>query len=293
MNNDSIDARTVRSLDLWTGPVTLEPLLGGITNHNYLVKDGPTTYVARVCVDRTILGIDRRNEVICQKAAAELGVAPRVVHHANGVMISDHLRARTMSADEIAQAAFLPRIASVLRRLHDGWVNLSGEMLYFSPFQTVRTYAKTARELGARLPRELDAMVADCNQLSRQISPFIPVLCHNDLLAANILANDDRVWLVDWEYAGIGHPLFDLAGISGNCGFSTESELMLLEAYRGSISRTDCLELTILKIVSLLREALWSAIQTVASDIAFDYEEYAAKNFVAYLAARREFPTRA
>ncbi len=288
MNSDHVDARTIRALDLWLGPVSLEVLPGGITNHNYLVKDNSGTYVARVCVDRTLLGIDRRNEMICQRAGAELEVAPRVVHHANGVMISDRLRARTLNADQVREAGFLLRMAQVLKQLHGGWTDLTGEMLYFSPFQTVRTYARTARELGAKLPSDIDAMVADSSRLSMRIAPFTPTLCHNDLLAANILASDERIWLVDWEYAGIGHPLFDLACLSGNCGFSTEAELTLLEAYRGQIDAVDRSELAILKAVSLLREALWSVIQTVASDIEFDYEGYASKNFNAYQIARAD-----
>lgn len=288
MNLDQACTNTIRTLDIWTGDVSLEPLPGGITNHNYIVNDASGSYVARVCVDKSVLGIDRRNEMACQQAAWKLGVAPRVVHHANGVMISDRLHARTLKAEEIREPAFLPRLVAVLKRLHDGWAELSGEMLYFSAFQTVRTYARTAVELGARVPQNLAAMVADAGRLSETIAPFIPVLCHNDLLAANVLSTEDRVWLVDWEYAGIGHPLFDLACLSGNCGFSRDQERSMLEAYRGRIDLVDLRELAVLKAVSLLREALWAMIQTVASDIVFDYHEYAAQNFEAYQKAREE-----
>src|SRR5207244_398033 len=96
-----------------------------------------------------------------------------------------------------------------------------------------RTYARTARALGARLPGDIDDLLEDARRLSRRIAPFRPVLCHNDLLAANILDDGAQVWLVDWEYAGIGHPLFDLAGISANCALAENLEVALLDAYRG------------------------------------------------------------
>src|SRR5205823_3331421 len=108
-------------------------------------------------------------------------------------------------------------------------------------------------------------------RLAGRVRPFTPTLCHNDLLAANILDDGRRIWLVDWEYAGVGHPLFDLAGVSGNCGFTPAMDLALLRAYRGHLRRRDLRELGILKAMSLLREALWAVIQAVASDIDFDY----------------------
>lgn len=286
MNPERLDVQRLQSLPFWSGAVAPEPIPGGITNHNYLVRDGDRRFVARLCDEKPLLGIDRQNEVVCQKAACALGIAPGVVHHEDGVLISAHILGRTLTAADVRDPRFIPRLANVLRRLHDSWDLLSGEMMYFSPFQTVRTYARTATEIGARLPSDINDLLEDARRLARRIAPFTPVLCHNDLLAANILDDGYRVWLVDWEYAGIGHPLFDLAGVSGNCGFSDRMDRRLLKAYRGAVRRRDLRELRILKAVSLLREALWAVIQTVASDIDFDYSKYAAENFAAYRAAR-------
>jgi len=90
------------------------------------------------------------------------------------------------------------------------------------------------------------------------------------------------LWVVDWEYAGVGNPLFDLASVSANCDLSTELESVILEAYFGQNSPDVMRELQILKTVSLLREALWAVIQTVKSQIDFDYGAYAADNFAAF-----------
>jgi len=287
---DPDDARRLESLDFWGGPITVEPLAGGITNRNYLVRSSGTSFVARLCVERPRLGIDRRNEVVCQRAAHALGVAPAVVHHEQGVLISEHLSARTLGAADVRDPTFVPRLADVLRTLHGGWDGLTGEVLYFSAFQTVRTYAATARALGARLPGDTDDLLDDARTLARRVAPFVPVLCHNDLLPANILDDGRRVRLVDWEYAGVGHPLFDLAGVSANCGFTRAHDAALLAAYRGAPAADpqDLRELRVLRAISLLREALWSVIQTVAPEIAFNYTAYADANFRAYRVARRQ-----
>src|SRR5438477_250803 len=104
----------------------------------------------------------------------------------------------------------------LLRRLHGAWDTLAGEVLFFCPCQAIRTYARSAARLGADLPADLDAMLEDARRLSRRIAPFRPVLCHNDLLPANLIEDGRRLWLVDWEYGGVGHPLFDLANASAN-----------------------------------------------------------------------------
>jgi thiamine kinase-like enzyme len=288
MDSNLLHIQRLQALDYWKGPIDVEPLPGGITNYNYLVKDSGRCYVARLCIERPLLGIDRRNEVLCHKAAHASGIAPKVVHHEEGVLVSQYVCGNTLKPEDVRDVAFIPRLAAVLRELHDSWDRVTGEMLYFSSFQTVRTYANTARHLNARLPSDVDDLLEDSRRLSRHVAPYRPVLCHNDLLSSNMVADEDKVWLVDWEYAGMGHPLFDLAGVSANCKFTESLEVALLAEYRGTVDEAELAELRILKTISYLREALWSVIQTVASDIDFDYQKYAAENFAAYHEARAQ-----
>ena len=286
MISDRLQLKRLHSLDFWREPITVERLNGGLTNDNFRVRAGRRSYVARLCIERPSLGIDRRNEVACQRAAHAVGIAPEIVHHEDGVLVSAHLDAVTLTSELVRDLAFLRRLAEVLRKLHDSWDTLTGEIVYFSAFQTVRTYAETAKALGAELPSDIESLLEDARRLSRKLAPFVPALCHNDLLAANILDDGHKVWLVDWEYAGIGHPLFDLAGVSGNCALTEPLEIAFLEAYRGYVDPRELAELRLLKTMSLLREALWAVIQTVDSDIDFDYVKYAEDNFEAYREAR-------
>ena len=65
--------RRLQRLPFIQGPIDVEPIVGGITNHNFAVRAGGQGYVARLCEDRPLLGIDRRNEVACQQAAGAWG----------------------------------------------------------------------------------------------------------------------------------------------------------------------------------------------------------------------------
>jgi thiamine kinase-like enzyme len=276
--------RRLRRLDLARGPLDVEPIPGGITNHNFAVRvrNGGATYVARLCEDRAILGVDRRNEVVCHQAASDRGVAPELVHHEPGLLVTRFIDARTLDAAGVREPATLTRLAALLRRLHESWDVITGEVLHFCPFQSARTYARAAARLGASLPAGIDALLEDARALSHQIAPFRPSPCHNDLLPANILDDGRRLWLVDWEYAGIGHPLFDLANLAANAELDDDGERHLLAAYCGTADPRELAELQIYRAASTLREALWGTIQTLASAIDFDYQGYADRYFHAY-----------
>lgn len=273
----------IAGLKLGVGPITVNRIDGGISNHNFAVKAGDAEVVARMCEERPFLGIDRRNEVLCHRAASGLGLAPEVIHSEPGLLVIQFVRGRTLTADLVQRPDTISRVGSLLRQLHDSWIGLTGEFRYFCVFQTVRTYARTAGQLGARLPAEIDQLLGHAALLCRQIAPFRPVLCHNDLLPANWIDDGGRLWLVDWEYAGIGHPRFDLANLSANSHFGDEQDLALLTAYHGAAATADQLsELRVFQAMSFLRESLWATIQTVASDIDFDYQRYAAENLEAF-----------
>src|SRR5690606_21605043 len=55
-------------------------------------------------------------------------------------------------------------------------------------------------------------------------------LCHNDVHGLNIV-DSGSLRLIDWEYAGIGEPMFDLASICVYHHFTRPERERLLEAY--------------------------------------------------------------
>ena len=101
------------------------------------------------------------------------------------------------------------------------------------------------------------------------------VTCHNDLLAANFIDDGERVWVVDWEYAGMGDPFFDLANFAVNNGLDEEGETALLEAYGSA----DVRALTLMRFMSDFREAMWGVVQQAISELDFDFAAYADEHF--------------
>ena len=63
---------------------------------------------------------------------------------------------------------------------------------------------------------EVDRLRAANEQVEKIVGPVDMVLGYNDLLAADLIEDGERLWLIDSEHAGLTSPLFDLANLSSN-----------------------------------------------------------------------------
>jgi thiamine kinase-like enzyme len=257
-------------------------LEGGITNRNFRVRFGGTDYVLRLPGKRTdLLGIDREAECMATKKAAELGFAPRVV-----TLLDDPQCLVTAFVDgAAADGAYMrdgaiPEVARDLRALHDSGLELPKQ---FDPFSLVEDYAETARSHGAELPDSYDKLLAGMKQVERAVRDkpgHEPVPAHNDLLPANFLHDGGRIQLIDWEYAGMGDRWFDLGNFAANNELSEEQEADVLHAYYGTPPDEVALAtLRLFRFVSDFREGMWATVQSVLSDVDFDFRAYARKHF--------------
>ena len=109
------------------------------------------------------------------------------------------------------------------------------------------------------------------------------------MLPANFIKDKDQIWLIDWEYAGFNTPLFDLGGLASNNDFSENEEKSLLEMYfERKLSSELLIKFKAIKCASLLREAMWSMVSEITSDIEFDYESYTSENLSKFNQAFKE-----
>jgi thiamine kinase-like enzyme len=95
------------------------------------------------------------------------------------------------------------------------------------------------------------------------------------LLNANFIDDGVRLWLVDWEYAGMGDPFFDLGNFAVNHELAEEGENALLAAYGSD----DGDALVLMRFMSDFREAMWGIVQLAISELDFDFDAYAEEHF--------------
>jgi thiamine kinase-like enzyme len=266
----------VQLLPFWTGPIRIWPLTGGITNRNYGVEqaDGQR-FAVRLGQDIPAHGVMRFNEQAAAEAAAKAGVSPKIYFTAPGVMVSRLLPGRNLTPDEIRLPENRGRVVALLKTCHGGMAeHLRGPLLAFWVFHINRSYLNELAESGSRIAEHLPELGRLNTWLEREIGAVDVVFGHNDLLAGNIFDDGARLWLLDWDYAGFNTPLFDLANLSSNNGFSREDDLALLKDYYGAPDAGLMRTLEAMKCASLLREALWSAVSERQSAIDFDYPAY-------------------
>ena len=103
-----------------------------------------------------------------------------------------------------------------------------------------------------------------------------PVLCHNDLQLQNLVVQDDRIVVLDWEYAGMGNPYFDLGGVTVNAELDADERGALLAAYFGDVRAVDAARLELMLYMSALREATWAVIAEPVLELDWDYQAWAA-----------------
>ena len=104
--------------------------------------------------------------------------------------------------------------------------------------------------------------------------------CHNDLLNANFIDDGARIRIVDWEYAGMGDPFFDLGNFSINHELEPEADAELLAAYAGERpTRRRWRGSTLMRVVSDFREAMWGVLQQGICTLDVDFVAYAAEHF--------------
>jgi thiamine kinase-like enzyme len=251
------------------------PLVGGITNQNYRVDIGNETFVLRIGGKRTqLLGIDRGREHTCTALAAQLGVGAEVVYFLaeEDVLVTRFIVGEILSPERAAQPATLQRIVNSMRRYHAG-PPFPGT---FSPFETVRTYHTLALEYGVTFPDTLPRVFALMTRIEQALAPVQQIRpCHNDLLASNFIDDGQTIWILDWEYAGMGDLFFDLGNFAVNQSLNNELCELLVHTYFGEVRPADLAHLHLMRLGSDLRESFWGFLQLGISELDFDYAEYA------------------
>jgi thiamine kinase-like enzyme len=288
----ALSAETVERLAPQLGALEGEPapLDGGLTNHNYRARFGGREVVVRLPGVRTeLLGSNREAEREASSRASAVGVAPALLAALEDppCLVFEFVAGETMSPERLREPEAIAAVAAALRALH-GCEPIAAS---FDSFRLVESYEAATREQGGEIPAVYAKAAAAAAQIETALDPVgePSVLCHDDLLAANFIAVEGGVKLVDWEYAGSGYRYFDLANFAVNNGLEPAQEETFLAAYLERPARpAELAALRLMRVMSDFREAMWGVVQRTVSELDFDFDAYAREHFDRLLTAVRE-----
>lgn len=247
-----------------------------MTNRNYLVADGGDKYVVRVGDDIPVHGILRSNELAAARAAHGAGLAPEIVYQEPGFLVMRFIDGRTLTREDLTGTAMIERVATLVRRCHQEIaLHLRGPALAFWPFHILRGYAAELSGTQSRWTGDGARLVAAIEQIEARLGPVKIVFGHNDLLAANFIDDGDRLWLIDWEYAGFNAHLFDLAGLIEVNKVPGDAAAHFLDCYdRGAPKNYGTTDLAAMACIVMAREAMWSMVAEKISPVEMDFAAY-------------------
>lgn len=260
------------------GRTLVEELPGGLTNRNLKVTTPSATYVVRTAQsDAALLGIDRDAEAVNTQRAAEAGVGAMVVDYRPGALTIDFLPGRCLDNASFTDPAVMDRAADACRRLHAGpaFVNT------FDMQARQAGYLEVVTERGFALPptyrHHLDDWTRVHQALAARPQPRVP--CNNDLLAGNFIDDGERVWLIDYEYAGQNDVGFELGNTTTECEFTSEMTEAYTAAYFGTPTLGDLARVRLGALRSEYGWSLWGFIQAATSPMDFDFADWGSHRF--------------
>lgn len=232
----------------------------GLTNESYRVSGGAENIVVRLSnADEASLQIDRSSEAAVLNLVEQAGIGATVLFNepVSHVLITRELSGTNPAKEALADEANIARISALLRALHALQVPATVASMHL-----VKTLQAYWRMLGDWRDRETALLIAQESdgQLSR-------VLCHNDVHHLNLIDDGERLWLLDWEYAGVGDPYFDLASVCCYHDFNETQRLALLQNYSGAeVAVSDVVRLERMCWLFDYIKELWFAVRDIRCD---------------------------
>lgn len=263
--------------ELMSHSMTIERL-GGLTNRNYKIRCERGNFVLRLAGEGTSDYIDRKTELFNASIASNAGVNAEIIYFDvdTGTMMCRYIEnSRTMNIGSLRDFDALRRTGRAFRQLHDCGEDFRGR---FELFEQIDQYLEILRDLDAALPEGFSEVQQDAEAvrvaLSRHELPSKP--CHCDPMVENCIDNGEKMFIIDFEYAGNNDPMWDLGDISVEGDFTEEQDQVFLEAYFGHTPETfDVGRMVMYKAMCDLLWTLWGVVQHANNNPAEDFWVYA------------------
>ena len=212
-----------------TAPNVIKKLNRGLSNHSYLIEVSGQHYVLRLDADDyPPLTVDRYYEGVVQELAAAAEISAPLIYQNfdQGLRIVEYIQGAPWSIDHLSDDGNIIKLADIVANVHalgsiEKSLNIPSLIQSYLDRLSQSIYLESLKNLHA-----------DIVKLISELPMARTVLCHSDLLASNVIETKvGKLKIIDWEYATMADPCFELAVIiEGQC-FPEENIDLLVSAY--------------------------------------------------------------
>lgn len=207
--------------------------MGGLTNHTYHVRLESGEYVVRIPGEGTEELINRRDEKTSTLLAYQLDIDARLIYFGNdGSKVTEYIHgAETMCAETMRDPVHIRQAAAIFKKLHTCGEDTG---VPFEVFDMADGYESIIKKYKVPMFTDYQETKKRVMAIKQEVDLFCDttrVPCHNDSLCENWIFGNDRMYLIDWEYAGMNDGMWDLADISIEASYNYEQDELLLKNY--------------------------------------------------------------
>ena len=229
-----LDEWSLWSPRLKTKPSLIEHFLQGKTNRSYLLGSDLGKIVLRINADNSKeLGLNRRQEISFHRSASDAGVSPSLIYTDPG----DRYLVKTYAEGEIWCLGDTNEIRS--QQISD--IAKQFAKIHCMPVESeIVDYLEIAKHYWQQIEFTNSDFGALLLPLFPQIESFFqdfqknmgdPKPCHHDPVVENLINTSHGLQIIDWEYATLGSPWFDLVVFADSAKLNESQTKELIEEY--------------------------------------------------------------
>lgn len=219
-----------REMPLDQPPEVVKTFTAGLNHQTHLIQSGSTQFVLKLFQQA------EPNAIAAQQWATKHGLAPRIVYanQSSDIVLMEFVTSNTITHSDITHDT-LKLLAMALRKLHDlPTSELARKIGHFDLKQFCETYLKQVDQPDTLSPKIHAQLLPALNTFIHDNTPHC--ICHNDLVTANCFVAgtvaQPKAFFIDWEYAQIHNPWFDLAAIIYYFKLTADQSKDFLNHYR-------------------------------------------------------------
>ena len=180
---------------------TIVDIYGGLNSHNYLINHQDVLRLKHPSIDPLN---NPKTEYLAEQLVKPLNITPKLLHfnQKTGVKLTSYLNDVAFLRQPLDEKEIII-VAETIKALHQ--LKASD----FPTFDPINRYDIYKKEAGIFTTYPNETKLIDFIKVDQEQGPL--VFCHNDLVKGNLLFKDTKLYIIDYEYAGLNHPMFDLA----------------------------------------------------------------------------------